>query len=323
MKIRIIDLIHEGLHPAPNGHPENPERIRFALDNLFSSDLNSIIEQPEIDIGKIDISPLFNVHNRQYIENIKKMSESGGGSIDPDTYITNGSYEALMSVVKAAIGSVELILTGKYKNVLIAGRPPGHHADYGQGAGFCLVNNTAIAAQAAVDNYNLGKIAIIDWDVHHGNGTQNIFYNRSDVLYLSLHQFPFYPGTGGKSETGSGKGKGFTINYPMMVGSDEREYLDIFYNNLVPALESYKPEFIIITSGFDGHKNDILGGMNLSSEVYEVLTKLIVDIANRHCDGKVLSFFEGGYDPTANAESLYYHIRGFGGAKREQDEEGA
>jgi len=310
MKIGIIDLVNESLHPAPNGHPENSGRVKQALEYIFNSDIQEYIEKINAEFKDLDSSSLFKIHDRQYIEKIKSVADTGGGAVDPDTYITSGSYEAAMSVVQATVGSIKMLFEGKYNNILIAGRPPGHHAEYGRGAGFCLINNSAFAAQNAIDNYNLEKTAIIDWDVHHGNGTQNIFYSRSNLLYISLHQYPFYPGTGGKSENGIGKGKGFTINIPIMAGAGDEEYLDIFYNRLIPALDDYKPKFIIITAGFDAHREDFLGGMELSSEVYEVFAGLLKEVAMKHCENKVLSFFEGGYNPRANSESLYYYIRG-------------
>jgi acetoin utilization deacetylase AcuC-like enzyme len=241
------------------------------------------------------------------------VADYGGGSLDADTYLTGGSFQAAVRVAGAAVKAVEDVMSDRYKFILIAGRPPGHHAEYDRGMGFCIINNSAVAAQAAIEYHGLNRVAIVDWDVHHGNGTQHIFYHRSDVLYISLHQYPFYPGTGLATETGSRDGTGFTLNLPLAAGSGDNIYHGAFRDKVIPRLEEYGPELIVITSGFDAHREDLLGGMSVSEQMFGQMTGMLRQIADRFCSGRMLSFFEGGYNPDANARSLYYHLKGLKG----------
>ncbi len=300
------------LHPAPAGHPESPERLRFALDYLYKSDQAKLIERIEPSTNIDYETVLYQVHEEEYINRIKKASEKSI-PFDSDTYLSPGSYTAAIAMTKASIEAVDFLFQDQFEKIIIAGRPPGHHAEYNRAMGFCLINNSAIAAQAAIEKYNLNRVAIIDWDVHHGNGTQHIFYNRKDVFYISLHQYPFYPGTGTSSETGEGEGEGFTLNYPLPYGSGDDKYLEIFYNDLLNRLDKYNPQFIIIICGFDAHRDDILGGMKLSEEAFGLMSALVAEKAEKYCDGKIISFIEGGYSPEANGKSLCQHIKGLKG----------
>jgi acetoin utilization deacetylase AcuC-like enzyme len=241
------------------------------------------------------------------------VGDSGGGALDPDTYVSAGSYRAAMTVAGATVEAVRQIIEGAPPVIMIAARPPGHHAEYGRGMGFCLINNSAVAAQAAIENHGLKKVAIVDWDVHHGNGTQNIFYRRNDVYYISLHQYPFYPGTGASNEIGDDEGEGYTLNFPLAYGTGDEVYLRIFQEKIIPALHEYEPELIIITSGFDAHRDDFLAGMNLTEETYGVMTAMLKETADKFSKGRLLSFFEGGYNPDANGRSLYFHLKGLKG----------
>jgi len=307
MKIGLIKQVHEDLHPAPPSHPENPLRMNAALRVVEQSDIADNLEilQP----GTASIEALYNIHDRRYVESVKKVSDEGGGYLDGDTYATKRSYQAGVKVIEGAVWACDRIMDDDYRRIFLAGRPPGHHAEKKRGMGFCLFNNIAVAAEHLIAKYNLERVAIVDWDVHHGNGTQNIFYERDDVFFVSLHQYPYYPGSGSANERGEGRGEGFTLNIPMSSGSGDEEYETAFKNIIMPELDKYEPQMILISAGFDARDRDPLASINLTESAYTKMTGHLVDLANRHCGGKILSIFEGGYDPTANAESLYAHLK--------------
>jgi len=300
-------MIQSDKHPAPPGHLESAERMSLAIDELMKSDLGANIEilTPE----PVETDSVYKVHDSDYLDRARSISAGGGGGLDPDTYISQTSYDAAMETASAAIYAVNMIMNENHKRIFLAGRPPGHHAESDRGMGFCVINNTAVAAEELIFKHNLKRVAIIDWDVHHGNGTQRSFYNRKDVFYISMHQFPFYPGSGATSDTGAGEGEGYTLNVPIPADSEDDVFLSAFYGNVVSALNDYSPEFIIIGAGFDAHRDDPLGGLNLSGNVFGKMTTSLVEIADKYCDGRILSLFEGGYSPTANARSLYCHIK--------------
>jgi acetoin utilization deacetylase AcuC-like enzyme len=189
-----------------------------------------------------------------------------------------------------------------------AGRPPGHHAETARVMGFCLFNNIAIGARYVQAKYGIERIAIVDWDVHHGNGTQEIFYDDPSVLYISLHQFPLWPGTGAVTETGSGKGEGFTLNCPMTPGSGEKEYLEAFRNRILPALHKFRPQLLMISAGFDAHKDDPLANIQLTEDSFATMTSMLMEISSKYCGGKIISVLEGGYDLRALARSVEAHL---------------
>jgi len=307
MRIGLIKLVHDDLHPAPPSHPENPLRLNAALKVIEQSDIADNLDflQP----GKAPIDALYNIHDRNYVDSVKKICDEGGGFLDGDTYATRKSYRAAMNVVEGAIWACDRIMSGEYHRIFLAGRPPGHHAERNRGMGFCLFNNIAVTAEHLIVNHNMQRVAIVDWDVHHGNGTQNAFYDRDDVFFISLHQYPYYPGSGSESEKGKGQGEGYTMNLAMPAGSGDEEYERTFLEKIVPALDEYKPQMILISAGFDARREDPLASINLSENEYKKMTGHLIELAKRHCGGKVLSLFEGGYDPTANAESLYAHLK--------------
>ncbi len=307
MNVGLIDMIQETGHPAPPGHPENSLRLRAALKVLLASDLASGIVT--VTPGETDTAAIFRVHADYYIRELEKISREGGGYFDSDTYISSGSYAAAMETASATIWAAEQIAEGTQKRFLLAGRPPGHHAERDRAMGFCLINNTAVAAEHLVDKYNFERVAIVDWDVHHGNGTQSIFYERADIMYISLHQSPLFPGTGATWEKGDGPGRGYNLNVPMAPGTGEEEYLEAFNNEVLPVLDRYCPQVVIITAGFDAHADDPLAGLNLTEKSFGYMTRALADIADKYSEGRVLSLLEGGYNPEANARSLYEHIR--------------
>ncbi len=308
MQVGLIQLVQEDKHPAPPGHPENPARMKYALKYVLSSDIARNIT--ELKPKGTDPSAALNiVHDRKYIDRLKTASVNEWGYLDADTFLSKDSFSAAWETASATVEAVDLVLSGTYPRLHLAGRPPGHHAEHDHGMGFCLINNTAVAAEHACRHHGLKRVAIIDWDVHHGNGTQHIFYERNDVYYISLHRYPFYPGSGATAERGRGIGEGFTLNVPLPGGSDDAVYLKAFDNLIIPEMEKYRPELIIITSGFDAHNRDPLGGMELTEEAFGKMTASMVQLANEYSSGKILSLFEGGYDPEGNAHSLYHHLR--------------
>lgn len=308
MMIGLIPLIQENLHDPEYGHPENSIRMKIPLDFLLSSDLKAelkILDPEPVEAADI----IYRIHNPHYLDQVKTLAESGGGFLDGDTFVTSGTYQAAWQTAAASVWAVREILSRRQKRIFLAGRPPGHHAEQNFGMGFCIINNTAVAAETAVVEFGLKRVAIIDWDVHHGNGTQHTFYERDDVLFVSLHRFPFYPGSGASAERGEGKGLNYTLNIPLPAGSDDEIYLGEFVKRVIPRLIEYRPEFIIITSGFDAHKEDPLGGMRATEEGFALMTRRLVSLANEYCEGRILSLFEGGYSPQGNTVSLYQHIK--------------
>lgn len=307
MKIGLIRLIQEEKHKAPPGHPENAERLKAALEYILSSDIAP--DLADLTAGKVDPAVIYEVHSDEYIKSLEASARSGDSYIDGETYLTAGSYEAAMEAASAAIWSVDTIFDGGRKRIFLAARPPGHHAEYSRGMGFCIINNTAVAAQQAIRRYGVKRLAIIDWDVHHGNGTQHIFYTRPDVYYISIHRFPFYPGSGSTAERGVAEGAGYTLNIPLPAAAGNDMYLAAFRERIIPQLEQYKPEFIIITAGFDAHISDPLGGMALTEEAFGSMTEQLVRLSEKYCQGRILSLFEGGYSAQGNAVSIYRHLK--------------
>jgi acetoin utilization deacetylase AcuC-like enzyme len=250
------------------------------------------------------------IHTPSYLAMLKTHAPTNGRvSLDPDTSMSPGSLTAAYLAAGGALAAVDAIMSQQVDHVFCAVRPPGHHAEAGRAMGFCLFNNVAIAARYVQKRYGIQRVLIVDWDVHHGNGTQHSFEDDPSVLFFSTHQFPHYPGTGRESERGRGAGEGFTIDVPMEAGEGDEEYRAIFQKSLVPAAEAFKPEFVIISAGFDAHKDDPLANMGLTEEGYADLTSLVTGIAKRHARGRILSSLEGGYHLTALAASVDRHIQ--------------
>ncbi len=307
MKVGIVTLINEELHPDPGDHPENAARLSGVPDYLRASDLKDNIEFVNMFEDPQEI--LRRIHTPEYIALVKTIAEQGGGGLDMDTYIASGSYRAAYNVAAAAVACARELISGNFRRMLLIGRPPGHHATSNRGMGFCLFNNIALAAEALIYYHGIGKIAVIDWDVHHGNGTQDIFYNRADVLYVSLHQSPLYPGTGKASETGVEKGKAFTVNIPLPPLTGGEDYVKIFENKVVSCLDDYKPDIILISAGFDAHRDDPLGGLGLTEVDFGRMTRRLSEVSLKYGGGRILSVVEGGYNPEANARSIYEHVK--------------
>ena len=290
------------------GHPERKERLESILDSIQSIDDISIDlkEAPKAQNKDINL-----VHPQSYLEEIFEMIPSQGlvgVEKEPyaDTLLCPDSKEAILRACGSGISASNDLMDGSSKRVFCAVRPPGHHAETNRVNGFCFLNNAAVAARYLQSNYDIKKIAIIDFDVHHGNGTQEIFYNDNSVLYGSIHQHPLFPGTGLESEIGAGN----IFNAPIEAGTSSEEFLRVFNEKILINVDRFEPEVIIISAGFDAHKRDPLATINLNSEDYFTMTRDIVDIANRHSKGRVISFLEGGYDLQALSESIQSHFKG-------------
>jgi acetoin utilization deacetylase AcuC-like enzyme len=236
------------------------------------------------------------IHTRSYFDEIKETAGKERVDLDPDTSTSARSFEAALLAAGGLLKAADMVISGKIRNGFALVRPPGHHAEASQARGFCIFNNVAVAAQYLIKKHGLKRILIVDWDLHHGNGTQNAFYSRRNVLYFSTHQFPYYPGSGFWSEVGSGDGEGFTVNVPLSPGKTDDDYLFIFRRLLVPIAKAYKPEFILVSAGFDIFAGDPLGGMEVSIQGFGVLAAELVELAEETAGAKLLLTLEGGYN---------------------------
>jgi acetoin utilization deacetylase AcuC-like enzyme len=249
------------------------------------------------------------VHAPNYVAALHREAPATGRvPLDPDTSMSPGTLNAAYLAAGGALAAVDAIMAQQVDHVFCAVRPPGHHAEAGRAMGFCFFNNVAIAARYVQRKCGLSRVLIVDWDVHHGNGTQHSFEQDPSVLFFSTHQYPHYPGTGRGTERGKGAGVGFTVNVPMEAGESDEEYHAIFLKSLVPVADAFQPEFVIISAGFDAHKDDPLAGMGLTEAGYADLTEIVVGIAKRYAKGRILSCLEGGYNLTALAYSVDAHI---------------
>lgn len=295
-------------HDMGAGHPESPDRLRAIMRQLEQTGMAARLTR--IEPRKAEDEWITQIHTPSYLAMLKAHAPTSGRvSLDPDTAMSQGSMAAAYLAAGGALAAVDAILDRRVEHVFCAVRPPGHHAEAGRAMGFCLFNNVAIAARYVQKKYGLKRVLIVDWDVHHGNGTQHSFEADPSVLFFSTHQFPHYPGTGRESERGRGAGEGFTLNVPMEAGEGDEEYHAVFEKSLVPAADAFKPEFVIISAGFDAHKDDPLASMGLTEQGYADLTGIVAGIAKRHADGRILSSLEGGYNLTALSASVGAHIQ--------------
>ena len=301
MNTAIITSDSSEDHITGDGHPEQPKRVSAVINKLRKRD-NLLWIKSE----KFDQKILKKVHGSDYIESVKNSFPSSGLKfLDGDTIISPGSKKATYDAVGSIIKAVDGVETKKFKNAFCAVRPPGHHSEKNKAMGFCIFNNAAIGAQYLIEKYNYNRIAIIDFDVHHGNGTQDIFYNNKKVLYISTHQYPFYPGTGSENE----KGKFNNIfNIPLPAGTSSENYFEA-YNHVLKKIDQFRPEFLIFSAGFDAHKDDPLAQFKLKSGDFYEITRRTLLTANKYINKKVVSILEGGYDLNALAESADEHIK--------------
>jgi len=281
-------------HDMGAGHPEGPQRIEalntmVEQENAFSA--YTIIEPRPATEEEVEL-----IHTSSYFNRIKETSGQERVYLDPDTCTSAQSYTTALLAAGGLLKAVDMIMGGEIQNGFALVRPPGHHAEASEARGFCLFNNIAIAAQYLIKKYGLKRVLIADWDLHHGNGTQHSFYSRSDVLYFSTHQFPYYPGTGHWSEIGTGEGEGFTVNVPLSPGKTDGDFHFIFERILSPIATGYRPEFILVSAGFDIFEGDPLGGMNVTAKGFGVLTADLMSMAQETAQKRLLFTLEGGYN---------------------------
>ena len=295
-------------HDMGAGHPESPNRLRAIMQRLEQS--GTLATLTRIDPRTAEDEWVTLVHRSEHVAMLNRQAPTHGRiSLDADTSMSPGSLGAAYLAAGGALAGVDAIMAGRVQHAFCAVRPPGHHAEADRAMGFCLFNNVAIAARYAQKRYGVQRVLIVDWDVHHGNGTQHSFESDASVLFFSTHQYPHYPGTGRASECGRGAGEGLTINVPMEAGEGDDEHRAVFQKVLVPAADAFKPEFVIISAGFDAHRDDPLASMGLTEEGYADLTNIVAGIARQHCQGRLLSALEGGYNLTALAASVERHIQ--------------
>ncbi|MEY3429738.1 MAG: hypothetical protein RI930_571 [Pseudomonadota bacterium] len=289
-------------HDTGPGHPECPERIPAILTGLKKIQSQKLIWR---EIGSFDEKYIELTHSKKYLEKINQsFPKEDLVFLDGDTIVSKGSKKAAYDAVGAIINAIDAVMNQEFDNAFCVVRPPGHHAEKEQAMGFCIFNNVAVGATYLLEKYKLDKVAIIDFDVHHGNGTQDIFYNEKKVLYISSHQFPFYPGTGSKDEIGKFNN---ILNIPLKAGTVSEEFFNS-YKKVYDKLNEFRPQFILLSAGFDAHKNDPLANVNLESRDYYILTKEIMKIAKKICSNKIVSILEGGYNLSAIQESAKYHV---------------
>ena len=302
MKTGIITTDTYQNHNTGDGHPEQIARVSVILENFKKiNNKNLIWKKP----SKVNNKILKTTHDSDYIDFVQNSFPKKGLSfLDGDTIISPGSKEATMDAVGSIIAAIDGVQKKEFKNAFCAVRPPGHHSNQNKASGFCVYNNCAIGTNYLLEKYRYKKVAIVDFDVHHGNGTQDIFYNNEKVLYISTHQYPFYPGSGSENE----KGKFNNIfNIPLPAGTTSEEYLNA-YEFVLKKIKEFKPEFILLSAGFDAHKDDPLAQFQLKSRDFYSLTKRTLELSKLYCDGKVVSILEGGYDLNALQESTEMHV---------------
>ena len=294
-------------HDTGQGHPERSARLGHAISHLESKHYFDTLDQ--ITPTPVDTRWLETIHSASYIQRTREACLAGKSYIDsPDVTVCTSSWDIASLATGGVLALADAVVQGQVENGFAMIRPPGHHAEHDTALGFCLFNNIAITARYLQQFHNLDKVLILDWDVHHGNGTQHAFEADDSVLFISLHQYPFYPGTGAWSESGIGRGKGATVNCPMNAGSGNLEYEQAFKERVFPAIHSFKPDIVLLSAGFDAHAHDPLGGMNLSTDFYAWMTTRMKEIADQYCGGRIISMLEGGYDLNALAGCIDTHI---------------
>ena len=289
-------------HLTPPGHPERPDRMR-AIESVLSHERFAGLDRATP--GKADAALLLLAHPESHVDKVRAaIPDEGIVRVDADTSVSPMSWDAAVTAVGAATAAVDDVFAKRASNVFVAARPPGHHAEKATAMGFCLFNNAAIAARHAQKAHGAERVAIVDWDVHHGNGTQDIFWDDPSVLYCSTHQMPLYPGTGAKTETGAGN----IVNAPLDPGTGSETFREAFEARVLPALDAFRPDLIIVSAGFDAHHRDPLAEINLDEADFDWATGVLMDRADRHSAGRLVSLLEGGYDLKGLAGSVAAHV---------------
>ena len=313
-------LLHPSasLHDTGWGHPEHQGRLR-ALASSVGRDmmaLHGLAEQVMPDPA--DENELLRVHPATHVEAVKQavqLSAAEGRPLEfaPETMVSDATWDAILGSLGAVITACDGVLDGRFRNAFVATRPPGHHCTADTAMGFCPVNTVAVAARRLVEQGRADRVLIVDWDVHHGNGTQDIFYGDPDVFYLSLHEWPQYPGTGAADERGEGAGEGTTLNVPLPAGTDGPRFLDALETALRGVLRTFEPDFVLVSSGFDGLAADPLGGFLLEPSDFHAATAILSETVGRECDGRIVALLEGGYDPRATGLATVAVLRALAG----------
>ena len=288
-------------HDAGPAHPERPDRLRAVLRRLEESGLADELDRVEAE--PLEEASLTRAHTPEHVARVRAACDSAPAALDADTIVSPGSWRAARLAAGGLVDATRRVVSGDWSKAFCAVRPPGHHAERGRPMGFCLFNSVALAAYAALEA-GLERVAILDWDVHHGNGTQDVFEADARVFYASLHQAPLYPGTGNADERGHGAGEGTTLNAPQPAGSGDAQWVAALERQVLPALEAFDPELLLVSAGFDAHRDDPLAGCNLTSEGYAALTRATAGLAR----GRVVSVLEGGYHLGALADSVEAHV---------------
>lgn len=287
-------------------HPERAERIRGVEPRLRAGGMAQRCTRPSWE--PVTRRRLGRVHSLAYIDEVRAISKSGGGDIDSETIISPASYDVALLAAGCVADATERLLRGEDKRALCLVRPPGHHAVVNRGMGFCLFNNVAVGALTAVEDLGQDRVLIVDWDIHHGNGTQACFWEDPRVGFLSIHRWPFYPHTGAEDEVGGGAGLGFTVNLPIEFGTPREDYLDIFRSALDEFARKVKPQLVYISAGFDSHRLDPIGNLGLETEDFGTLTDAVLDVADQYASGRVISVLEGGYNPKILTDCIELHL---------------
>jgi acetoin utilization deacetylase AcuC-like enzyme len=301
-------------------HPECPDRLRAVRARLEHTGLISKCQAGRYN--PLTASDVCKVHAAAQVQLARQVVEQGGGYLDGDTPVSRDSFDVALAAAGACVAAVDAVLRGTDRNALCLVRPPGHHATPSHSMGFCLFNNIALAANHARAAHGLTRVLIVDWDVHHGNGTQDVFYESPDVVFYSVHRYGhgFYPGTGAAADTGRGKGAGHVFNLPLRYGVSRKEYHAAFTATLEKAADAIKPELVLVSAGFDAHARDSIGSLGLETEDYTTLTRQVLDVARTHAGGRLVSCLEGGYNLDALAESVQTHLEELLGASPSEPE---
>ncbi|OYW24418.1 MAG: histone deacetylase [Planctomycetales bacterium 12-60-4] len=301
-------LFHDPLFQThqTGSHPECAQRLQAIATKLEQTKLLARCQPGRLRAASVE--EVARLHDRNYIASVAEFATAGGGRIESDTVVSRHSYDVAMTASGAALAAVDDVLTGRDWTALCLIRPPGHHALPKSAMGFCLFNNVALAAEHALRVHDLERVLIVDWDVHHGNGTQDVFYERDDVYFFSSHRSPFYPGTGAADETGTGAGLGATFNLPLAFGTPRKDFLSRFERMLTDAAARCRPQLVLLSAGFDAHRDDPIGSLGLETEDFVRLTNCVQDVAREYCGGRVVSLLEGGYNVSALADCVAVHL---------------